>query len=54
MKENKCNVQFVCHGSGATCRYSTGINCTHCVDGNCHCADAMIGALEAEGFEVKE
>lgn len=65
MKENKCNVQFICHGAGCTYaepypkEYAVVSEtlrkyCKHYVEGNCHCADAMIGALEAEGFEVKK
>lgn len=65
MKENKCNVQFICHGANCTYAVPFGkdytvvseslrVYCIHYVDGNCHCADAMIGALEAEGYEVKE
>lgn len=63
MKENKCSVQFICHGNKSTCKFwkvwifggsPQKVSCEHCVEGNCHCADAMIGALEAEGYEVKE
>jgi hypothetical protein len=59
MKENKCSVQFICHGANARCKHFLSINdtlynCAYEIDGNCTKKTAQIESLLDEGFEVKE